>query len=78
MTEADMTDDDRRSPGTGVPSGEIATKAKCPQCGRPVVLAYRPFCSKRCADIDLSRWLNGVYAVPGRSTDEEDDEQDQR
>ena len=58
-------------------SGEaVASKATCPQCGRPVVLAYRPFCSKRCADVDLSRWLNGVYAVPGKSTEEETDEQD--
>jgi endogenous inhibitor of DNA gyrase (YacG/DUF329 family) len=39
--------------------------AKCPICGKPVVLDYRPFCSKRCADIDLGRWLGGRYAVPG-------------
>jgi len=45
----------------------------CPICGRPSVQAMRPFCSKRCADIDLNRWLSGVYAVPAAETDEDDD-----
>jgi hypothetical protein len=39
--------------------------SKCAVCGKPAVRAYRPFCSKRCADIDLGRWLKGGYAVPG-------------
>ncbi|MEL7446824.1 MAG: DNA gyrase inhibitor YacG, partial [Pseudomonadota bacterium] len=44
-----------------------------PLCDRPVEdKAYKPFCSKRCADVDLSRWLKGSYAIPGRSTDEGD------
>ncbi|MGA8999198.1 MAG: DNA gyrase inhibitor YacG, partial [Pseudolabrys sp.] len=34
----------------------------CPICGKPVEPAFKPFCSKRCADIDLHRWLSGVYA----------------
>ncbi|WP_244433788.1 DNA gyrase inhibitor YacG [Azospirillum sp. B506] len=34
-------------------------------CGRPTEPATRPFCSKRCADIDLSRWLGGVYRIEG-------------
>jgi endogenous inhibitor of DNA gyrase (YacG/DUF329 family) len=34
---------------------------------------YRPFCSKRCADIDLHRWLGGVYAIPGKPEEEEDE-----
>ena len=37
----------------------------CPICGKPTVEAYRPFCSKRCADVDLARWLRGDYAIPG-------------
>lgn len=37
---------------------------KCPICGRETVAAYRPFCSRRCADVDLGRWLTGVYAIP--------------
>ena len=36
----------------------------CPICRQPSERAYRPFCSKRCADIDLHRWLSGSYAVP--------------
>ena len=42
----------------------------CPICGAAPIAAYRPFCSRRCADRDLVKWLNGSYAVP--STDPED------
>jgi uncharacterized protein len=37
---------------------------KCPICGRPAEPDRRPFCSKRCADLDLQRWFSGAYAVP--------------
>ena len=37
---------------------------KCPICGRPAELAYRPFCSNRCADVDLGRWLGEEYRIP--------------
>lgn len=37
----------------------------CPICGKPGSEQYKPFCSARCADIDLNRWLSEVYAVPG-------------
>ena len=37
----------------------------CPICGGETVKEFRPFCSKRCADVDLARWFNGGYAVPG-------------
>ncbi|MEO0621520.1 MAG: DNA gyrase inhibitor YacG [Pseudomonadota bacterium] len=37
---------------------------RCPICGKPQDKAFRPFCSRRCADVDLSRWLNGSYAIP--------------
>jgi len=37
---------------------------KCPICGKPAEQQFRPFCSKRCADVDLNRWLSGTYAVP--------------
>ena len=46
----------------------------CPICGKPEDEAYRPFCSKRCADIDLNRWLTGVYAVPVTEEEDEDGE----
>ncbi len=40
-------------------------KKSCPICKtREPVEDYRPFCSKRCADVDLSRWLGGKYAIP--------------
>lgn len=42
----------------------------CPMCGKPTQQKTRPFCSKRCADLDLARWFNGSYAVP--SHDPED------
>jgi endogenous inhibitor of DNA gyrase (YacG/DUF329 family) len=45
----------------------------CPICSKPAVAAYDPFCSKRCADVDLSRWLNGAYAIPGGDADEDED-----
>ncbi len=44
----------------------------CPICSKSTSESYRPFCSRRCADLDLGRWLNGAYAVP--STDPEDAE----
>ena len=46
---------------------------KCPICGKETDdEKYRPFCSKRCADIDLGRWFNGSYAVPATELDESD------
>jgi uncharacterized protein len=36
----------------------------CALCGKPQDPAYAPFCSKRCADLDLARWLNGDYVIP--------------
>jgi endogenous inhibitor of DNA gyrase (YacG/DUF329 family) len=39
--------------------------ADCPICGKPATEAAKPFCSKRCADIDLNRWLKGSYVIPG-------------
>lgn len=36
----------------------------CPICGKPAAARYRPFCSRRCADVDLARWLKGSYAIP--------------
>jgi hypothetical protein len=46
--------------------------ATCAICGKPQAAEFRPFCSKRCADIDLGRWLKGNYVIPGRVTDEGD------
>lgn len=38
--------------------------AGCPICQKPVDAKYRPFCSKRCADVDLQRWFTDGYAIP--------------
>ena len=45
---------------------ERGPEMNCPVCQKPTDKAYRPFCSKRCADVDLGRWFNGSYAVPDR------------
>lgn len=47
----------------------------CPICGKPPDEKVKPFCSTRCADVDLNRWLGGVYAVP---SDEPADDPDHR
>ena len=44
----------------------------CPICGKLVSEKFRPFCSKRCADLDLHRWLSGAYAVPVTEDSDED------
>ena len=49
--------------------------ATCPICERhPPVREYKPFCSKRCADVDLGRWFTGGYAIPVRPDEPTDDE----
>ena len=48
----------------------------CPICGKPGQASHTPFCSRRCADIDLGRWLKGGYAIPGRPEDDVDKGQD--
>ena len=55
----------------------ISAPPACPICGKPRAPQYRPFCSKRCADVDLNRWLKGVYAVPVTENDDEDGDQAQ-
>ncbi|MEE9387580.1 MAG: DNA gyrase inhibitor YacG [Paracoccaceae bacterium] len=42
----------------------------CPICQKPTTTQYRPFCCKRCADLDLGKWLTGAYAV---ASDDDDD-----
>ena len=42
----------------------------CPICGKETADRLRPFCSKRCADVDLGRWLSGAYAVPAEAPEE--------
>lgn len=44
----------------------------CQICHKPAQDPFRPFCSKRCANIDLGRWLTEQYSIPARDTDPED------
>jgi len=52
----------------------LRPRAPCPICGKPSVQRYHPFCSVRCADIDLGRWLGGRYAIPAAEPGEDDEE----
>jgi endogenous inhibitor of DNA gyrase (YacG/DUF329 family) len=52
----------------------MAKGPKCSICGKPVEAAFRPFCSARCKQVDLNRWLTESYRVPVQSADEEEDE----
>jgi hypothetical protein len=61
-------------PAGAAPPREPAKSAKCPICGRPSEERYRPFCSRRCADVDLARWLRGAYAIPDKAESEDGDE----
>jgi endogenous inhibitor of DNA gyrase (YacG/DUF329 family) len=45
-------------------------RARCPICNRPSIAEFRPFCSRRCADADLSRWLTGDYRIPGPANEQ--------
>ena len=66
---------------SGPPLRAVRIAAKCPICSKPADEKYQPFCTKRCADIDLGRWLKEGYRVeteegpgeeePGRGTSEE-------
>jgi uncharacterized protein len=51
--------------------------AKCPICSRASDTKYRPFCSRRCADVDLARWLGGSYAIPDTGDSEDGDEREE-
>ncbi|MFN4014769.1 MAG: DNA gyrase inhibitor YacG [Reyranella sp.] len=55
------------------PLRAVRIEAKCPVCGKPADPTYKPFCRKRCADIDLGRWLKEGYRVPTDEAPGEDD-----
>ncbi len=53
-------------------TGETGPQPRaCPICGKPAAPAIAPFCSARCADVDLHRWLAGAYVVPGTTGEAE-------
>jgi endogenous inhibitor of DNA gyrase (YacG/DUF329 family) len=47
-------------------------RGACAICGKPIDPAYRPFCSRRCADVDLQRWLSDRYVVPAGAGEDDD------
>lgn len=47
---------------------------KCPICQKPTTPEHKPFCSKRCAEVDLGRWLRADYAIPQRPAEDESEE----
>ena len=51
---------------------KLGTQGACPICAKATVEAFRPFCSKRCADVDLHRWLTGGYTIPVVEDEDED------
>jgi uncharacterized protein len=59
--------------GKGAAPSKGAAKGKrCPICGRPASEEAPPFCSPRCQDVDLNRWLSGSYVIPARDDEAED------
>lgn len=56
----------------GSRSGATPIVRACSICGKETVHQFRPFCSRRCADVDLNRWLSNVYAIPVKSDEDED------
>lgn len=54
------------------------TTGRCPICGKEAVEKTRPFCSARCKNVDLSRWLSGRYVIPGAPDDDDEAERPPR
>jgi endogenous inhibitor of DNA gyrase (YacG/DUF329 family) len=53
-------------------AGTTPKPPPCPICAKPARHEFRPFCSKRCSDVDLGRWLKGGYAIPGDPVPEDE------
>lgn len=58
------------------PTSNTVGLGRCPICGETTEMEFRPFCSGRCRDVDLSRWLRGGYAIPGGQADADEDGDD--
>ncbi|MGH7094940.1 MAG: DNA gyrase inhibitor YacG [Stellaceae bacterium] len=54
-----------------LPAAPPGPPRPCPHCGKPAVARHRPFCSARCANIDLGRWLNGDYRIAAEESEED-------
>jgi uncharacterized protein len=69
-----MTADEHKSRAKPSP-GE--SNRPCPICGKPRSERYDPFCSRRCADVDLHRWLKGSYVIPGANAKPEPSDEEE-
>jgi endogenous inhibitor of DNA gyrase (YacG/DUF329 family) len=58
------------------PGGKESPQRTCPICGKPTAKEHDPFCSKRCAQVDLNRWLSGTYVIPGKKVEDPDEQED--
>lgn len=67
-----------RDGASGAGGEATFTPRPCPICGKMSLARYRPFCSKRCADVDLQRWFTGSYAVPVVEEDRSASDDDER
>ena len=54
----------------------LRPRRPCPECGRPSARDTYPFCSTRCKNLDLNRWLSGVYVIRASDDDEAESEPD--
>ncbi len=63
---------DRTADNDNSGDGTLLTGRPCPICGKPGLARWKPFCSRRCADVDLNRWLTGRYTVPVVEDDDGD------
>ena len=66
--------DQAGAPGKAGLSQNKPSAKLCPICGKPAIEASKPFCSERCRDVDLNRWLSNSYAIPAVPADDEDGE----
>ncbi|OYX08180.1 MAG: DNA gyrase inhibitor YacG [Rhizobiales bacterium 32-66-8] len=65
-----MADNENTAQAAGPSVASAASLKPCAVCGKPAQPRYKPFCSPRCADIDLGRWLKGSYVIPGEPVEE--------
>ena len=77
QSSGDATEKTTRD-ATGAEGGDVVPlrpPKPCPNCGKPSTRKAYPFCSSRCADVDLNRWLSGQYVVPGRPLEDGDEDE---
>jgi endogenous inhibitor of DNA gyrase (YacG/DUF329 family) len=64
----------KAAPAKSSPAKPSLANKPCPICGKPATEASHPFCSERCRDVDLNRWLSNSYVIPAARSDDEDAE----